>query len=193
MDSAGRPWIFRKGNTGIRAFGIGSFPRERSGWDGSRMAAAENKPGILHTANRGEALLEARLSGKGEDAAGLGIVFFHGGEEWSSRPDRRTRELGAALIRAGADLLIGSHPHIVQGFEWVEGTPVFWSLGNYVFAGMEGTGGGDEGLLIRLGFRGKQLVYFEPRPLTLRGPRTGLAPREKLRGFYALSRELRSR
>jgi poly-gamma-glutamate synthesis protein (capsule biosynthesis protein) len=193
-DSASRSLVFLKGNARVRAFGIGSFPRERSGWEGSRMAAAENKPGILHTANRGEALLEARLAREqGGDGPDLGVVFFHGGQEWSSRPDHGVRELCTALVRAGADLLIGSHPHIVQGFEWVEGTPVFWSLGNYVFAGMENTGGGDEGLLVRLGFRGKQLVYFEPYPLALRGPRTGIAPREKLRRFYELSRELRSR
>ncbi|MDR0378100.1 MAG: CapA family protein, partial [Spirochaetaceae bacterium] len=81
--------------------------------------------------------------------------------------------------------------HIVQGFEWVEGRPVFWSLGNFVFAGMENTGGGDKGLCIRLGFWGKRLAYLEPFPLELTGPRTDLAPQEELAGFYALSRGLR--
>jgi poly-gamma-glutamate synthesis protein (capsule biosynthesis protein) len=76
------------------------------------------------------------------------------------------------LAESGADLIIGSHPHIVQGFEWAGGKPVFWSLGNFVFAGMENTGGGDRGLLIRLGYSGKKLVYLERFPLELTGPRT---------------------
>jgi poly-gamma-glutamate synthesis protein (capsule biosynthesis protein) len=73
----------------------------------------------------------------------------------------------------------------------VEEKPVFWSLGNFVFAGMENTDGGDKGLCVRLGFWGKRLVYLEPFPLTLTGPRTDLAPFEEIEGFYALSRELR--
>jgi poly-gamma-glutamate synthesis protein (capsule biosynthesis protein) len=75
----------------------------------------------------------------------------------------------------------------VQGFEWLEGKPVFWSLGNYVFAGMDGTDGGEEGLLIRLGYAGKSLIYFEPVPVRLAGPRSKLGSAEQLRRFYALS------
>jgi len=62
----------------------------------------------------------------------------------------------------------------VQGFEFVHRKPVFWSLGNFVFAGMENTGGGDTGLLIRLGYYGKTLVYVECFDLALTGARTDL-------------------
>ncbi|AEF86589.1 poly-gamma-glutamate biosynthesis protein [Treponema primitia ZAS-2] len=196
--AAAAPWVFQKKGITVRAFGIGSFPPERSGWSGARMAAGEGTPGILHGYGSVEALKEVLSAGAiGEDAPGilagdaeqyLNIVFFHGGEEWTNRPDRATREWYTDIIRAGADLLIGSHPHIVQGFEWIEGKPVFWSLGNFVFAGMENTGGGDEGLLIRLGYWGTELVYVEPYPLALTGPRVRLAPMEKLSGFYALSK-----
>jgi poly-gamma-glutamate synthesis protein (capsule biosynthesis protein) len=121
------------------------------------------------------------------------VILFHGGDEWSFYPGAYTRELYTNLIRSGADLIIGSHPHVVQGFEWVSGKPVFWSLGNFVFAGMENTNGGEEGLFIRLGFAGKTLVYLEPSALTLKGPRTDIAGPEGLKGFYRLSRELRNR
>jgi poly-gamma-glutamate synthesis protein (capsule biosynthesis protein) len=199
--AAGRPFVFKKGNAGVQVFGLASYPVERSGWDGRSIAAGENRPGILHTGRGGAALIGAALAaeaGNADRTAGTRIpsgdllaVLFHGGDEWSSRPNQSTRKLCRDLILSGADLIVGSHPHIVQGFEWLEGKPVFWSLGNFVFAGMENTNGGDQGLCIRLGFLGKRMVYFEPFPLELRGPRTDIAPSEKLERFYALSRELR--
>jgi poly-gamma-glutamate synthesis protein (capsule biosynthesis protein) len=78
----------------------------------------------------------------------------------------------------------------VQGFEWLDGKLVFWSLGNYVFAGLNGLNGGEEGLLIRLGYVGKTLIYFEPVPVQLKGPRSDIGKAEQLKRFYALSREL---
>jgi poly-gamma-glutamate synthesis protein (capsule biosynthesis protein) len=196
--AAGRPFVFRKGSAGARVFGLASYPVERSGWDGRSIAAGKNRPGILHTGCGGAEAIKAALAAEtsgAQEAAGtpgdLLAVLFHGGDEWSSRPNQALRKLCGELILAGADLIIGSHPHIVQGFEWVEGKPVFWSLGNFVFAGMENTGGGDKGLCIRLGFWGKRLAYIEPFPLNLTGPRTDIAPAEEIERFYALSRELR--
>jgi len=81
----------------------------------------------------------------------------------------------------------------VQGFEWVHGKPVFWSLGNYVFGGMENTDGGEEGLFIRLGFLDGRLLYLEPFALTLTHTITSIAPPEKLETFYARSRDLAGR
>jgi poly-gamma-glutamate synthesis protein (capsule biosynthesis protein) len=184
-EAAAAPFVFSKASMAVHVFGIASFPREASGWDGLSAAAGPDRGGILHWRRGGGEKLKARFSGEALD-----VVFFHGGQEWTSRPDSPTREFYTELVRAGADLLIGSHPHFVQGFEWVLGKPVFWSLGNFVFAGMENTGGGDEGLFIRLGFWGKRLLYLEPYPLALSGPRTELAPPEKLARFYALSGEL---
>jgi poly-gamma-glutamate synthesis protein (capsule biosynthesis protein) len=194
-EAAARPFTLRKGDTLVRAFGLASFSREASGWDGLYAAAGPDRPGMLHAGRGGGEKLAPRLDAGGEarSPAILDLVLFHGGQEWSAEPDGPTRRLYTGLIRAGADLVIGSHPHIVQGFEWIEGKPVFWSLGNCVFAGMENTGGGDEGLLIRLGYWGKRLLYLEAYPLSLSGPRTDIAPREKLEVFYRRSRELRER
>jgi poly-gamma-glutamate synthesis protein (capsule biosynthesis protein) len=185
--AAAGPVVFQSGDRKARVFGIASFPRERTGWDGLTVAAGPDKAGILHAGKGGGDQLKARFSG--DDT--LDIVLFHGGAEWSRRPEDAAREFYGDLIRCGADLIIGSHPHIVQGFEWVRGRAIFWSLGNYVFSGMENTGGGDEGLFIRLGFLGTRLVYLEPYPLTLSRARTDIAPPERLDSFYALSRELR--
>jgi poly-gamma-glutamate synthesis protein (capsule biosynthesis protein) len=187
-EQASQPLRFSKGTTSVRAFGIASFPREKNGWDGLTVAAGADQPGILHAGKGGRDQLKRRFI---HDAA-LDIVLFHGGEEWSTTPTAVTRELYTDLIRAGADLIIGSHPHVVQGFEWVLGKPVFWSLGNYVFGGMDHTQGGEAGLFIRLGFWGKALVYFEPYALRLSHTRTDLAPDDNLDPFYKRSWALRN-
>ena len=187
-EEASRPFVFQRGDDICRVFGLASFPRE-SYWDGASAAALPGRPGMLHAERGGKEKLTAELS-SGEGNA-LDIVLFHGGFEWTTRPDSATRKLYTDLIDAGADLVIGTHPHIVQGFEWVNGKPVFWSLGNYVFAGMENTNGGDEGLFIRLGFLDGRLLYMEPFALTLINARTVIAPPERLETFYARSRELR--
>jgi poly-gamma-glutamate synthesis protein (capsule biosynthesis protein) len=191
IDEAAEPFVFQQGTAKIRVFGIASFPRERSGWDGGSVAAGPDRGGILFARRGGLEKLAAGVEGSA--AGDLGVIFFHGGNEWSFHPDGDTRKLYTDLVRRGADLIIGSHPHVVQGFEWVLGKPVFWSLGNFVFAGMEDTAGGEEGLFIRLGFAGKKLVYLEPSALRLRGPLTDIAGPEGLEGFYRLSRTLRDR
>ncbi|MDR2632814.1 MAG: CapA family protein [Treponema sp.] len=186
---AAQPLRFSKGPTSVRVFGLASFPREKNGWDGLMVAAGIDTPGILHAGKGGTEQLKRGLA---QDGA-LDVLLFHGGEEWSSSPTIETRELYTDLIRSGVDLVIGSHPHVVQGFEWVLGKPVFWSLGNYVFGGMDNTEGGDEGLFIRLGFKGTTLVYFEPYALRLSHTRTDLAPEENLDSFYRRSQDLRDR
>jgi poly-gamma-glutamate synthesis protein (capsule biosynthesis protein) len=188
-EAAASPFVFNWGSWDFRVFGLASFPRENSGWDGASAAALPGRPGMLQAASGGRAMLKEKLAMGGGRA--FDIVFFHGGAEWSVRPDAATRELYTDLVKSGADLIIGTHPHIVQGFEWVLDKPVFWSLGNYVFAGMEDTGGGDEGLFVRLGVLDGRLLYLEPFALALNRARTDIAPADKLETFYARSRELR--
>jgi poly-gamma-glutamate synthesis protein (capsule biosynthesis protein) len=187
-EEALSPFIFEKDGFSANVWGLASFPRERTGWDGLGYAAGPDKAGFLHAGRGGTEKLKLRLSEQGGES--LNIVLFHGGAEWSYSPNAATRELYTGLVSGGADLVIGSHPHIVQGFEWVEDKLIFWSLGNFVFSGMEDTGGGDEGLLIRLGYCGKKPVYIEPFAINLSGPRAELAPNQKLENFYRRSREL---
>lgn len=61
------------------------------------------------------------------------IVFVHWGVERAEIPEDYQRTLAKEYIDAGADLIIGAHPHILQGFEYYKGVPVCYSLGNYLF------------------------------------------------------------
>lgn len=61
------------------------------------------------------------------------IVSLHWGTEYSRYPDPGQQELGRALIDAGADLIIGHHPHVIQGLERYGNGLIAYSLGNFIF------------------------------------------------------------
>jgi len=74
------------------------------------------------------------------DRVDLLIVNIHWGEEYNTQFSLYQQEIGRGLIDAGADLIIGHHPHIVQGIEIYspsgeagKNKPIFYSLGNFVF------------------------------------------------------------
>ena len=70
---------------------------------------------------------------KVRDSVDCVVVSYHGGNEYADAPTRRTRELARQIAGAGADLVLGHHPHVPYGLS-VEGTTlVAYSLGNFVF------------------------------------------------------------
>ena len=62
------------------------------------------------------------------------IVSFHWSAEKREYPKDYQVELAHICIELGADLIIGHHPHVVQGVEIYQGVPIFYSLGNFAFA-----------------------------------------------------------
>lgn len=61
------------------------------------------------------------------------IVYVHWGKEHKQEPESYARELAQGYLDAGADVVVGAHPHNVQGIEWYQGKPIFYSLGNLMF------------------------------------------------------------
>lgn len=61
------------------------------------------------------------------------VVNLHWGVEYIQFPTAVQRAQAKALIKAGADAIIGHHPHIIQEIEIIDDKPVFYSLGNFVF------------------------------------------------------------
>ncbi len=61
------------------------------------------------------------------------IVFIHWGTELEERPDWSQLEQAPMIAEAGADLIVGAHPHRLQGIEYYGDTPVAYSLGNFWF------------------------------------------------------------
>jgi poly-gamma-glutamate synthesis protein (capsule biosynthesis protein) len=58
------------------------------------------------------------------------VVSYHGGAEYTDEPLAGTRAMLHAAVDAGADVVIGHHPHVIQGVEWYGGRPILYSLGN---------------------------------------------------------------
>lgn len=61
------------------------------------------------------------------------IIYVHWGVERQDTPEKYQRTLAKQYIDAGADAVIGCHPHVMQGFEFYKGKPIAYSLGNYWF------------------------------------------------------------
>lgn len=70
-----------------------------------------------------------------EDGADLIITIFHWGNERETVPDYNQMTLAHAAIDNGADLVIGHHPHVLQGIEEYRGKYIAYSLGNFCFGG----------------------------------------------------------
>jgi poly-gamma-glutamate synthesis protein (capsule biosynthesis protein) len=61
------------------------------------------------------------------------IVSFHWGTEFSSDPTEKQRDLAHRAIDSGADVVLGHHPHVIQGIEKYKGRCICYSLGNFIF------------------------------------------------------------
>ena len=59
--------------------------------------------------------------------------MFHYRNEYITQPNSYQIELSHKCIDEGADMVIGSHPHVIQPIETYNGKPIFYSLGNFVF------------------------------------------------------------
>jgi poly-gamma-glutamate synthesis protein (capsule biosynthesis protein) len=70
---------------------------------------------------------------KAKECADIVIVSFHWGWEYSDHPDKETRELAHLAVESGANLVIGHHPHVIQGVEAYRGGLICYSLGNFIF------------------------------------------------------------
>ncbi|MBF8294764.1 MAG: cap protein [Bacteroidetes bacterium] len=78
--------------------------------------------------------LQARRDIEGlRSKADLLVVSYHGGAEYTDRPSAKLRREFQMFVEAGADLVVGHHPHYVQGIESYRGKLIFYSLGNFVF------------------------------------------------------------
>lgn len=69
------------------------------------------------------------------DGADLIIVVFHWGNERETVPDSNQMTLGHLAVDYGADLVVGHHPHVLQGIEEYRGRYIVYSLANFCFGG----------------------------------------------------------
>jgi poly-gamma-glutamate capsule biosynthesis protein CapA/YwtB (metallophosphatase superfamily) len=89
--------------------------------DGPVIASAYQKERVFETIKR---------ENEGADVL---LVYIHWGVEKNNRPEEWQRQYAREMIDLGVDAVIGAHPHVLQGFEYYNGKPIAYSLGNFLF------------------------------------------------------------
>ena len=145
-------WVERKGLR-IAVLGYNEFkPRSfEAGADWAGVAWSEDEQVVAD-------IRAARAAG-----ADLVIPFMHWGWERELQPSERQRQLARRMIDAGADVVVGGHPHVTQGAEYYKGKLIVYSLGNFVFDGFEPPEPSQtrEGWLLRLTLDKNGLVRWD--------------------------------
>ena len=68
-----------------------------------------------------------------KDNSDFVVVYPHWGREYNKKMTQAQRDTAHLLIDAGADLIVGAHPHVIEPVEIYNGSVIFYSLGNFVF------------------------------------------------------------
>jgi poly-gamma-glutamate synthesis protein (capsule biosynthesis protein) len=97
--------------------------------------------------------------------ADLVVVCPHWGVEYAPAPTRQQKELARKMIDAGADLIVGSHPHVVQPLEQYHGRWVAYSLGNFVFDQKDPAT--HRGLLLKVTVRDRKIAQVTKVPIEI--------------------------
>ncbi|MBX9906376.1 CapA family protein [Patescibacteria group bacterium] len=85
------------------------------------------------------------------------VIYIHWGDEYELVHNTQQEVLAHAMIDAGADAIIGHHPHVVQDIQIYKGAPIFYSLGNFIFDQYWSVDV-EQGLLVSLHFFGRDKV-----------------------------------
>lgn len=91
------------------------------------------------------------------------IAFPHWGVEYSRKPTASQRAKAASWVKAGADLVLGAHSHVAGAIEEIDGKPVFYSLGNFIFDQNWSTPT-MESFVLEATFHGDRLVQLSLHP-----------------------------
>lgn len=124
LERASQPYVIKAGG---KTFGFLAASRviPEVSWN-----IDNRQPGMLCTYDSAELCNAVQ---KAKETCDYVVVYVHWGIERENTPQDYQRQLGKAYIDAGADMVIGAHPHVLQGIEYYNGKPIVYSLGNYIF------------------------------------------------------------
>lgn len=122
----------------------------------------KSQPGV---SNVDEEIIKQEIA-EAKKQADLVIVTLHWGTEYKDLPDDRQRYLGHIAVDAGADLIVGNHPHWIQPVEIYKGKLITYAHGNFVFDQMWSQKT-KEGVIGKYIFYDKQLIDVEFMPVQI--------------------------
>ncbi|TXH81390.1 MAG: CapA family protein [Pseudoxanthomonas sp.] len=127
--AAHAPWIVERNGVRIALLGYVEF-KPRS------FEADASRPGVAWSGEDDD-VIEDIIAARRVHRADIVIPFMHWGWEDEPDPSPRLRAFARRMIDAGADMVVGGHPHVIQGAEYYRGKPIIYSLGNFLFNGFD--------------------------------------------------------
>lgn len=139
LASAGLPYVGAGYNVNeaakghyfiINGFKVGVVATSRAEKFYLTPTADFNRAGVMGTYNSRYFLAAIEMA---REQCDIVIVYAHWGTEYSTKLEEEQIKMSREYIDAGADAVIGSHPHCLQGMEYYKNAPIAYSLGNFWF------------------------------------------------------------
>lgn len=141
----------------IAILSVGAYPVEQSGFNGQKTATAQEKrAGVLWKSDKVfELIREEKAKGN------FVIVNSHAGNEYVLKPSAAQRSFYEEMCDNGADVIFGSHPHVLQPIEMYNNSLIVWSLGNFIFNGMSEMAHAEDTMIVRVGIVQGRVLYYQ--------------------------------
>jgi poly-gamma-glutamate synthesis protein (capsule biosynthesis protein) len=178
MDNLDRVGVLYVGSGRTRERAYGPVIVEREGFRVAFLAVTDiwnQGPLRVHPGRElvamaeAEPLAQAVRALRADPTVDTIIVSYHGGSEYMEEPMQTTRAIVHAAVDAGADVIVGHHPHVVQGIGWYRGKPILYSLGNFTMGMHQDHAWSQMGYLARITLRRGAAAEIEACPYRLRG------------------------
>ena len=157
LAQAHTPWIVERQGLRIAILSYNEFmPRS--------FEADHDAPGVAWSED--EQVLADIRAARAVHRADLVIPFMHWGWENERTANARQRQLARAMIEAGADAVIGGHPHVTQDVDTHLGKPIVYSVGNFIMKDTDNDWQ-RQGWLLRMVFDRQGAVNLQTHPIAL--------------------------
>lgn len=130
LEEASKPVFITKNNLTVGYVAATQIERNDSP---DTKGATENAPGVLRCYNQSELDHFLEVVRRAKEQCDFLVVYIHWGTENTSEPDWAQPQQAQLISQAGADIIVGCHPHCLQGLTVMNDVPVIYSLGNYWF------------------------------------------------------------
>src|SRR5690606_38493534 len=152
----------------------------------SSWTATRDKGGLASAKNEARLLRAVRQARKNSDTV---IVHLHWGNEMQKCPNQAQLSLAPKLVKAGADVVVGGHAHILLGAGYLDNAYISYGLGNFVFYNSNPATTGRTGVLT-LTINGRKILKDHWTPATIQGgvpvPMTGPERKQAVADWKAL-------
>jgi poly-gamma-glutamate synthesis protein (capsule biosynthesis protein) len=119
------PWVTEVRGTRIAFLGFSQIHELEYTW-----AAKDDRPGVAMASDLARASAAVAAARKAADVV---VVYVHWGQEGNDCPTSEQKTFAARMSAAGADLIVGTHAHLLLGEGWMGGSYVAYGLGNFVW------------------------------------------------------------